>query len=64
MSLNIAQAPAQYDKTDQDRLRGAISTADALNIKTGQVLDKWLFRDTATGTIRTVVVTSGAFVIT
>lgn len=31
--MNIAQAPAQYDKTDQDRMRGAIADADNLNVK-------------------------------
>lgn len=62
--MNIAQAPAQYDKTDQDQMRGQLKAADAKNIKLGQVLDEILVRDTATGTIRTVVITSGAWVIT
>lgn len=61
--MNIAQAPAQYDKTDQDVMRRRMTEADNLNIKTGQVLDKLLFRDTADGTIKTVVVTSGALVV-
>lgn len=62
--MNIAQAPAQYDKTDQDRMRGEIASADAANLKTGQILSKLLFRDTVTGAMVTVVVTAGAFVIT
>lgn len=64
MALTIAPAPGQYDKTDQDRFRFKVETADGENLKLGQVLDELLFRDTVTGTIVTVVVTSGALVVT
>jgi hypothetical protein len=32
--VNIAQAPAQYDKTDQDRFRREVDRADGQNVKT------------------------------
>lgn len=32
--MNIAPAPAQYDKTDQDRMRGEVTQADGQNVKT------------------------------
>lgn len=62
--MNLPQAPAQYDKTDQDRVRRAEMDADKRNVKIDTVLDSFMMRDTATGTIKTVVITSGAWVIT
>lgn len=62
--MDLAQAPAQYDKTDQDRVRGTLSSADKQNVKQGNVFDKILMRDTADGKIKTIVMTSGALVIT
>lgn len=64
MPLNFPPAPSQYDKAHFDQVQRDLEAADKKNVKTDQVLDKLLFRDTATGTIKTVVVTSGAFVIT
>ena len=64
MALTLDIPPEKYDRVDQAQSRKAISDADKQNIKTGQILDKLLFRDTVTGTIKTIVVTSGAFVIT
>lgn len=64
MPLNLAPAPSQYDQADEAQQRRALEAEDKKTVKTGQVLDKLLFKDTATGAIKTVVVTSGAFVIT
>lgn len=62
--LNFPNAPAQYDKAHQDQLQRDLEGESKKTIKTGQVLDKMMFRDTSTGLIKTVVVTAGAFVIT
>lgn len=60
----ILPAPTpQYDQTNEAETRRGIANADKQNMKTGQILDKLLFRDTATGAVKTVVITSGAFVI-
>lgn len=64
MSLSLPNAPQQYDQQDQAQTRAAQEQADAQNIKMDQIITKLYFRDTSTGTIRTVVVTAGAFSIT
>lgn len=61
--MNLPNPPGEYDQQDQAQTRSAIEQADARNVKAGAALDKLLFRDTADGTIKTVVVTSGAFVV-
>ena len=62
--MNLPKAPAAYDANDQAQMRGTLEREDKRNMKNGVVLDKLMFRDTADGTIKVVVVTSGAFVIT
>lgn len=62
--MNLPRAPQTYDATEQAQMRRILETEDKKNLKAGQVLDTLLFRDTATGTVRTVVITSGALVIT
>lgn len=42
--MRFGQAPSQYDKTDQDRIRGAIEIEDAKNIKRTEALDRLLFK--------------------
>lgn len=64
MALNFSKAPKVYDESHQDQVQSLLEREDKKNLKSGQILDKLLFRDTADGTIKTVVVTSGAFVIT
>lgn len=64
MPLNFPPAPDQYDKAHQDQVQSDLEGESKKTIHAGQVLDKLLFRDTSTGTIKTVVVTAGAFVIT
>lgn len=61
--MNLPIAPPGYDAKDQAQMRGALEREDKRNMKNGVILDKLLFRDTADGTIKVVVVTSGAFVI-
>jgi hypothetical protein len=63
MALNFPDAPGQYGKPHQDQVQRLLEIEDKKNVKTGQILDKLLFRDTATGLVKTVVVTSGALVI-
>jgi hypothetical protein len=62
--MNLPRASQSYDATEQAQMRRILETEDKKNLKAGQVLDKLLFRDTATGAIRTVVVTGGALVVT
>jgi hypothetical protein len=62
--MNLPRAPQSYDATEQAQMRRILETEDKKNLKPDQVLDKLQFRDTATGTVRTLVVTSGALVIT
>jgi hypothetical protein len=62
--MNLPRAPQNYDATEQAQMRRILEAEDKKNLKAGQVLDKLLFRDTATGTVRTVVVTGGALVVT
>lgn len=61
--MNLPKAPQVYDASDQAQMRGVLEREDKRNMKTDIILDKLLFRDTATGAVKTVVVTSGAFVI-
>lgn len=42
--MNLARSPAQYDTTDQDRMRGEIAKADGQNIKRTEALDRLLFK--------------------
>lgn len=62
--MNLPKAPDEYDATNESQARRIVETEDKKNIKLDQVLTELKFRDTSTGTIRTVVVTAGAFVIT
>ncbi|HEY2009526.1 MAG TPA: hypothetical protein VGH23_11085 [Rhizomicrobium sp.] len=62
--MNLPKPPAQYDATDQSQMRRILETEDKRNLKTGQVLDKILFRDTATGAVVALTVAHGAIVIT
>lgn len=62
--MQFPKAPAQYDAVHQAQVQRIIETEDLKAIKTGQILDRLLFRDTSTNTVRTVVITAGAFVIT
>lgn len=61
--MNLPKPPAQYDATDQSRMRRILETEDARNLKTGQVLDKILMRDGATGTVVTLTIAHGSLVI-
>ena len=62
--MNLPKPPAQYDATDQSQTRRILETEDKKNLKTGQILDKILLRDTATGAVVTLTVAHGAVVIT
>lgn len=62
--MNLARPGASYSQQDEAQTRSALEQADGQNIKVGSVLDKIFMRDTEDGTIRTVVVTSGALVVT
>jgi hypothetical protein len=61
--MNLPSPPPKYDVLDQAQVRRTVDEADTMNIKTNSVQDKFRMRDTATGEIVTVVVTSGVFVI-
>ena len=61
--MNLPKPPAVYDATDQSRLRRILETEDKRNLKTGQVLDKLVMRDAATGALVTVSVAHGSIVI-
>lgn len=62
--MNLSKPPAQYDATDQSQMRRILETEDKRNLKTGQVLDKILLRDTATGAVVTLTVAHGAVIVT
>lgn len=62
--MNLPKPPALYDATDQSQVRRILETEDKRNLKTGQVLDKILMRDTATGAVVTLTVAHGSLVIT
>jgi hypothetical protein len=62
--MNLPKPAAQYDATDQSQMRRILETEDKRNLKTGQVLDKILMRDTATGAVVTLTVAHGSLVIT
>ena len=62
--MNLPKPPGQYDATDQSRMRRILETEDKKNLKTGQVFDSVLLRDTATGAVVTLSVAHGAVVIT
>lgn len=64
MSVSLPNAKPEYDPQDEAQTRALVEAADAQNIKLDQIITKLYFRDTSTLTIRTVVVTAGAFVIT
>lgn len=61
--MNLPRPPEAYDQQDQAQTRAAIEQADNNNLKHGGVIDKLLFKDTATGVVKTVVVTSGVLVV-
>lgn len=54
--MNLAQAPVQYDKTDQDRMRGTLQVADKQNVKIGGPI---IIQDANGKWWRLVVSTSG-----
>lgn len=62
--MQLPKAPLQYDGNDQAQLRGILEREDKRNLKTGTVFDKLLLRDSVTGVVRTVTVSSGTLVIT
>lgn len=62
--MNLPKSPALYDATDQSQVRRILETEDRRNIKIGQVLDKILMRDTATGAVVSLSVSHGSLVIT
>ncbi len=43
MPLNLSNAPAQYDPTDEAQIRRALEVEDKKNIKTGQAVTRLLF---------------------
>jgi hypothetical protein len=59
----LPKAPEKYDQHDQDNLRGTLTTDAKTNLKVGHVFEKILMKDTATGQVRTIKMTSGALVI-
>lgn len=62
--MNLPSPNAAYSQTDEAQTRASLEAADKQNVKVGTILSKILMRDTATGDVRTLVVTSGALVIT
>ena len=62
--MQLPKPPIQYQDSDQAQLRGILEREDKRNLKAGAVFDKLLLRDSVTGTVRTVTVASGSFVIT
>lgn len=64
MSISLPNAKPQYDPQDEAQMRALVEGADAQNIKQDQIITKLFFRDTVTGTVRTLTVASGAPVIT
>lgn len=61
--MQLPKAPAEYDGSDQAQLRGIIEREDKRNLKAGVVFDKLLLRDSVTGAVRTLTVTSGTLVV-
>lgn len=61
--MSLPKPPEQYSKEDQAVTRGLIDKGLNSKVGKGEILDKFLMRDTATGVVKTVVITSGAFVI-
>ncbi|MGH6828659.1 MAG: hypothetical protein ACREFW_07090 [Rhizomicrobium sp.] len=64
MKLTLPAPSGGYDAGNEARARALIEQADNSNVKLTSVLASFQMRDTATGQIRTVKMTSGAFVIT
>lgn len=62
--MQLPKAPANYDGADQAQVRGIIEREDKHNIKSGNVFNKILMKDTATGQTVTLTVASGSLVIT
>lgn len=62
--MNLPKPTVSYDAQDQTAVRRAVEQADKQNIKTGNVFEKILMRDSVTGTIVTLTVASGSLVIT
>lgn len=62
--MSLPKPPAQYSQEDQSVTRGLIDKGLNSKVGKGEILDKFLMRDTDTGEIKTVVITTGAFVIT
>jgi hypothetical protein len=62
--MNLPKPPAQYDATEQSQTRRILETEDRRNLKSGQVLEKLLLRDTATGAVVTLTVAHGNVVVT
>ena len=53
-----------YDMANEAQTRSALEKADAQNAKFTSVFKKIYMEDTATGQIRTLVITSGGVVVT
>lgn len=62
--MQLPKPPVQYDGGDQAQLRGILEREDKRNLKTGMVFDKLLLRDSVTGAVKTLTVSSGTLVIT
>ena len=60
----LPNAPAKYDQANEAQMRHTLEQTDKTTAKLNTVYDKILMRDTATGVVKTVVITSGAWVIT
>lgn len=61
--MNLPRPTVQYDVQDQNNLRGELEREDKRNLKVGVVFDKIQMKDTATGVVKTIKMTSGALVI-
>ena len=60
----LPQPSPGYDERNEAETRNALQQADAQNVKKTTILTSFKMRDTATGVVKIVVMTSGAFVIT
>ena len=62
--MRLPKPPVQYDGSDQAQLRGILEREDKRNLKTGIVFDRLQLRDSVTGAVKTLTVSSGTLVIT
>lgn len=61
--MKLSKSPAQYSEQHQDQLQREILSADGKNLKSDQIFASLRFKDTADGSIKTLVITSGAVVV-